>query len=124
MKLLKYSLQLIVIFMYLYIGNFISELLSEIIVIPGSIIGMLLLFISLLLGIVKLEHLEETTHFFLKNMGFFFIPLGVSLIESYILIKSVIWQVTLLLLVSNILVMGITAKVTEIFINRKEKRNV
>ena len=67
MNLLKYSLQLSLIFIYLYLGNFISNLLSNFIVIPGSIIGMLMLFISLLIGIVKLKQLEETTQFFLKN---------------------------------------------------------
>lgn len=124
MKLLKYSLQLSLIFIYLYMGNLISNAISNFIVIPGSIIGMLMLFVSLILGIVKLKQLEETTQFFLKNMGFFFIPLGVSLIESYILLKSVLWQVSLLLVISNILVMGITAKVTEVFIARREKSNV
>lgn len=46
-------------------------------------------------------------------MGFFFIPLGVSLIDSYVDIKPILWQVTLLLVISNILVMGITARVVE-----------
>jgi holin-like protein len=113
MKAIKPIGQFGIIMLFFYVGQYISKLIAPWMVIPGSIIGMLLLFIALLIGVIKLGHVEDVSHFFLKNMGFFFIPLGVSLIDSYVDIKPILWQVTLLLVISNILVMGITARVVE-----------
>jgi len=103
-----------------YCGQWIAGQIESIIVIPGSIIGMLLLYLLLTTGVLKLEHVEGGSQFFLKNMGFFFIPLGVSLIDSYKDIQGVLWQVILILIVTNILVMGVTSKVTEHLMQRKE----
>lgn len=123
MRIFKFGFQLSIIFIFLFLGNYISEIISSFIVIPGSIIGMLLLYVALILNIVKLSFIEETSQFFLNNMGFFFVPLGASIIESYILIQSIIWEVFLILILSNILVMGLTAKIVELLINRKENLN-
>ena len=48
---------------------------------PASVIGMILLLISLFTGILKLEHIREKSDFLLSNMAFFFIPAGVSMIN-------------------------------------------
>ncbi len=119
MNIRKKVLQFIIIMVFFLIGQMISSLIKSVIVIPGSIVGMLLLFVSLLTGAVKIDHVEETGQFFLKYMGFFFIPLGVSLIESYQLIQAVWWQITVILILTNIIVMGVTAKVTEYMIHKK-----
>jgi len=110
----KYLFQLGLIIAFLHIGNLISGMIKPFITIPGSIIGMLLLLVTLNLKIIKLDHVEEVAQPFLKHMGFFFIPLGVSVIESYVLLKDVALQLVFLLLVSNVLVMGVTAKVVDL----------
>ena len=51
---------------------------------PASVIGMLLLFICLLTGILKIEHIQEKADFLLENMAFFFVPAGVSIILMYL----------------------------------------
>lgn len=124
MKAIKPIGQFGIIMLFFYVGQYISKLIAHWMVIPGSIIGMLLLFIALLIGVIKLGYVEDVSHFFLKNMGFFFIPLGVSLIDSYVDIKPILWQVTLLLVISNILVMGITARVVEWVMLRRSRSNL
>jgi holin-like protein len=47
--------------------------------IPGSIIGLVLLFILLAAGIIRLDWIEEVSNFLLDNMGILFVPFGVSL---------------------------------------------
>lgn len=115
MKILRGS---IIIYSYYLLGTFLSDIISPFIVIPASIIGMLLLFLSLLVGLVKDHWLTPITTFFLKHMGFFFIPLGVSIMASYSLIQSIWLEITIILLVTTALVMGITAKVTDYLIKR------
>lgn len=118
---LRYIFQFCVIIMFLLLGNLVSDLISQWLVIPGSIVGMLLLFVALVTNLMPLEYVEETAQFFLNHMGFFFIPLGVSVIESYILIKEVAFQLVLVLILSNMLVMGFTAKATEMMMKRGER---
>ena len=55
---------------------------------PASVIGMLLLFICLLTGILKIEHIQEKADFLLENMAFFFVPAGVSIINYFDVLKS------------------------------------
>jgi holin-like protein len=49
---------------------------------PGSIMGMLLLFLLMTLRIVKTEHVRESAQFFLTYMAAFFIVPTVTLIEK------------------------------------------
>ena len=50
---------------------------------PGSVIGMILLFLLLFLGILRPDHIAQKSDFLLKNMAFFFIPAGVGILESF-----------------------------------------
>lgn len=76
--------------------------------ISGNVIGMLLLFLLLCLGIVKLGQIEDTADFILKNMSFFFIPATVSFINAFDLIKSVIVQLFLIAILTSILTFFVT----------------
>ena len=70
------------------IGEYISSFLQNIITIPGSIIGMILLFLGLQFKIIKLENISYIGDLFLNNMAIFFVPAGVALIKSLHLISS------------------------------------
>jgi holin-like protein len=103
-------------------GNFISNLIADIIVIPGNIIGMVILLTLLTTNVLKLSMIEETGNFMLKYMGFFFVPLTVGLMESYKLIQSSIIQIVVILVLSCIIVMFVSGKVTDLLISYgKEK---
>ena len=119
MRIIKMIPQFALIMMFFYVGNIISQLIKPFILIPGSIVGMILLFLALIFKVVKLEHIEDTSNFFLKNMGFFFVPLGVGVINTFEVLKTIWWQLMIILVFSNIIVMGLTAKITEFLINRK-----
>ncbi len=116
----KNILQFPLVLVFYCLGNILSDLLMPIILIPGSIIGMLLLFTCLYFNIVKLNYVEGISNFFLKYMGFFFVPLGVSLIESYAILSSIWAHILVILVTTSILVMGVSSKVAEMLINKKE----
>jgi holin-like protein len=49
--------------------------------IPGNVVGILMLFGLLSLGVVREEHLREATDFFLKHLLFFFVPITLGLVN-------------------------------------------
>ena len=118
---MKYIKQIIMIIVILILGNLLSSLLQSIIPIPGSIYGMIGLFILLSTGLIKIDMVEDVGEFLLKHMGLFFIPLGVSLMTSLDLIKNVWAELLISLLVSCFIVMLVTSKVTEVVIKIKER---
>ncbi|WP_053955238.1 CidA/LrgA family protein [Inediibacterium massiliense] len=84
--------------------------------IPGSILGMLILFMLLVFNIVKLEWVENCSDFLLKHLAFFFIPSGVGLIAALELLKKNWLPLSVIIFVSTIIVMGITGKIVEKFV--------
>ena len=46
---------------------------------PGSVLGMLVLFVLLSTGVLKLEQIQDVGNFLLSNMTLFFIPAAVVL---------------------------------------------
>ncbi len=49
--------------------------------IPGNVVGVILLFSLLSLGVLKLKHVELAADFLLKHLVFFFVPIAVGLME-------------------------------------------
>ncbi len=123
MKILKIAGQIAIIYIIYQAGNLISNSISQIIIIPGNIIGMAILLLLLTLNFLKLSMIEETSSFMLKYMGFFFVPLTVGIMESYKLIQDSIIQIIIILVISCILVMFVSCKVTDLLISYKEKNH-
>ena len=55
---------------------------------PASVISLILLLVLLLTGIVKVDHVREKSDFLLGNLGFFFVPVSVG-IMNYV---QLIWE--------------------------------
>ena len=118
MKVLK---QILIILGINFAGEFLSYFLH--LPLPGSITGMLLMLVLLLTGVVREGQIAETADFFLNNMGFFFIPAGVSVMVSYEALEGNYTRTLLVIVLSTLAVMSVTSLVTQILIRRKEKRN-
>lgn len=48
---------------------------------PGNVLGVVVLFTLLCLGVVRLKHVERTADFLLRHLVFFFVPIAVGLME-------------------------------------------
>lgn len=72
-------LQCAVIFAFLAFGELVVYLTG--IPVPSSIIGMILLTVSLKAGLVKPAKIERLADFLVRNLGFFFVPAGVGLMN-------------------------------------------
>ena len=90
--------------------------------IPGSIYGLILMFVLLLLRVIKVEHVKETGEFLIEIMPLMFIPAGVGLMESWGDLNSMLVEVIVITIVSTVLVMGVSGKVTELVLKRSARK--
>ncbi|MEI2663203.1 CidA/LrgA family protein [Rossellomorea sp. LJF3] len=90
--------------------------------IPGSIIGMLLLFLLLVTGVLNERILLDGSGFFLRHFSFFFLPLSVSAIVLGPYIIEYGWKLMVILIVSGGIGFLATSVSAEVFIKWKEKR--
>ena len=104
--------------------SFIAELLKRILPlpVPASIYGLVIVLSLLLSGKLKAENIREVSYFLIEIMPIMFLPAAVGLIGSWPTLKPIFIPIIVTTLLSTILVMGISAKVTEIVILFKEKR--
>jgi holin-like protein len=49
--------------------------------VPGNVLGIVILFSLLCLGVIRIEQVEEVADFLLKHLMFFFIPIVAGLME-------------------------------------------
>ncbi|HBF5316680.1 TPA: CidA/LrgA family protein [Clostridioides difficile] len=113
--------QLVIILSIWVIGEYISSFIQGIILIPGNIVGMLLLFLLLQFKVLDLSSIENVSGFFLDNMAIFFIPAGVSLIKSLDLIRENVLVLLLVICLSTLIVMYTTGIIVEKMIKKKEE---
>ncbi len=111
-------------FMIILLVSFVGELLKYVIPlpVPASIYGLVILFILLETGILKLDAVKETAVFLIEIMPLMFIPAGVGLMESWGDLNSMLVEVVVIILVSTVLVMGVSGKVTELVLKRSANR--
>lgn len=88
-----------------------GEILNKVlrIPIPGNILGMILLFVALLTGIIKLHQIEEISKFLLDHLSVLFVPAGVGLLAVTGMLKGSWYLLLLISVVTTILVMSTTA---------------
>ena len=79
LKLLRMIGQGMILWVIFWLGNQITVITR--LPIPGTVFGMVLLFLLLLCGIVKLSYIQEAADFLLRHMVFFFIPIAVGLMD-------------------------------------------
>ncbi len=116
MKLLR---QFLIILIICVIGEVLNKVVH--IPLPGSIIGMLLLFSCLLFGLIKVEMLEDISRFLLDHLAFFFIPSGVGLLAYVGILRANLVPLLVICFVSTILVMVVTGFTVQLIKGRKLK---
>lgn len=119
MKFFRESILLLSIY---FVSEIISKLLN--LPVPGSIIGMILLFVLLTSNIIKIEKVESLANFFLDHLAFFFIPASVGLMTSFASLKGSIFKIILLCILTTIIVISVTGLTVQFICNRKSIKEV
>lgn len=116
---MKYLKQFLIILTISLTGEGLKMLLP--LPIPASIYGMVLMFVLLLTGILKLEMVREAGKFLIEIMPVMFIPAGVGLLSSWGVLKPLLVPVSVITVVSLVLVMGFSGRITQFVIGRSKK---
>lgn len=99
----QYLRSFILIYLCLYAGIFIATLLPF--SIPGSIIGMLIMFTLLALQILPAKWVKPSCHLLIRYMALLFVPIGVGVMQYYDLLKAQFGPIVISCLVSTLVVM-------------------
>ena len=118
MKIVKSIVQIGFLYFLLLIGNSIARLLH--LQIPGSIIGLVLLFLLLQFHIIKLEWIELGASLLLSELLLFFIPSAIGVIDYDALFGVQGMKVVLVIVGSAIIVMFVTGYTAQ-WLERRKK---
>lgn len=117
---MKYIKQFMIILAISFIGELLKYLLP--LPVPASIYGMVLMFVALLTGVIRLEHVRETGKFLIEIMPLMFIPAGVGLMSSWNTLKPLLIPVAVITVVTIVTVMAASGHTAQFILKREEKR--
>lgn len=97
----------VLIYICLYAGIAIASLLP--ITIPGSIIGMLILFVLLSLQILPAKWVKPSCHLLIRYMALLFVPIGVGVMQYVDVIKQQFGPVVVSCFISTLVVLVVVS---------------
>jgi len=115
---LKIIIHIGILYGIYWIGTWIERIFH--LPVPGSVIGMILLFLLLQTNIIKLSWIREGTDFFIKHLTLFFIPATVGIINYLELFIGKGFLLVVITIISTVLVMAGSGLISQWLIRRKE----
>ena len=119
MKYVYFILQMVLLYLIFLIGDWLQAISK--IPIPGSIIGMVFLFLALTFKVIKREWLSLGSSFLLKNLPLLFVPATVGIIDYLDLFKGYGILSLIIAFVSTMLVFITSSMISEKML-KNEKR--
>ncbi|WP_010678471.1 CidA/LrgA family holin-like protein [Bacillus timonensis] len=120
MRYVRICFQIAILYLIYWVGTLIQGLLHT--SIPGSIIGMTLLFILLQTKIIKEKWLGDGAQFLLKFLALLFVPATVGIMDYLSFFKGKGFITVAIVLVSTFLVMITSSVVGEKIAARKQQK--
>ncbi len=115
---MKLIIQIAILFGLYYIGTWIQQYFN--LFIPGSVIGLILMFLLLTTGICKASWIEKGARFMITHLVLFFIPATVGLLNYYYLFKGNGILLILITFFSTLLVMIASGKTSQMLAKRRD----
>ena len=115
---MKLYVQLMIIFMISLVGEGISSVFH--LPVPGSIIGLVLLFLALQFKLLRLRHISMVGNFLLANMTILFLPPAVGIMDKFQVIAPYLLPIILVVLGAIVLNVCVIAVVVQLIKTRFE----
>ena len=115
---MKLYVQLMIIFSISLIGEGISYLFH--LPIPGSIIGLIFLFLALQFKMLRLRHVSMVGNFLLANMTILFLPPAVGIMDKFHVIAPYLLPIVLIIVGAIDINVIVIAVVVHLIKNRFE----
>lgn len=90
---------------------------------PGTVAGMIIMFILLVCGAVKIKQIEKTAGFFLKFLPLFFIPVIVNLLNEKETFQTYGFKLILIIIITTLITLTATGLTAKLMLHILEKRN-
>ncbi|MBS4202425.1 CidA/LrgA family holin-like protein [Bacillus sp. FJAT-49732] len=119
--MVKIILQIGLLYLIFLIGSWIQKSLN--LFIPGSIIGMFLLFVMLMTGIFKQGWIEKGSILLIKYLPLLFLPVTVGIISFPELLNIKGIQLIFVILISTALVMISTGMLSQRLLRKRRYEN-
>lgn len=114
---MKYLKQIVYILLFTLIGQVLEQVVSF--PIPGAIYGLVLLFLALCVGLIKVEDVEDVSKFLISILPVMFVAPSVNLLACWDLIAADIVPILVLNILTTLLVFAVTGLVVGWFIKGK-----
>lgn len=122
MQVIRTIAQIGILAVYYFIGEYIVKATG--IIIPGSIIGLVLLWLSLYFQILPSKFIQEGVSFLLAFLTLFFIPSTVAVINYPELLTKTGVLLMIAVVLSTIFTIVVTGKVSQYIEKRENKEEV
>jgi holin-like protein len=108
--------------MFILLFSFLGEIISTgfRLPVPGSIIGMILLFLALHFKLIRLRQIHDLGQFLLGNMTILFLPASVGIMTQFNAILAFWWQISLIILLALMVNLVVIGKVVALIKRRYE----
>ena len=118
---MQYLKQALIIFGFTMIGQVLEWLIP--LPIPAAIYGFVLLFLALLTGLLKKEHIDETAKFLISAMGVMYVAPAVNILSYYDIIAPQLAGVITVVVTSTAIVFVVSGLVTQWLSKKEGKKN-
>lgn len=108
---MEYLVQLLIILGFTFAGEALSRLIP--LPIPAAVYGLVLLFLGLRTGLVKIEKIQTVGNWLIAIMGVFFVAPVVNLMDSWAAVKAVLVPVLVIVVVSTVAVFAVSGLLTQ-----------
>jgi len=111
MKMIKLLIQTALLFTFYFVGVWLQETLN--LLIPGSVIGMLLLFLLLVFRIIPQNWVDEGSTFLTGILPLLFVPVCVGIMKYTNLFSTEGAIIVLVIFISTLMTLAITGVVSQ-----------
>lgn len=116
-KSMKYLRQFLIILGIAFLGELCHRFIPA--PIPASIYGMVILFLLLWTGILKLDQVKETGHFLVDIMAVLFVCPAVGLLDCWDILQENWVAILGIVVVSFLITFGVSGAVTQYLLKKR-----
>ncbi|WP_294967196.1 CidA/LrgA family protein [Sulfurimonas sp.] len=112
---------IVILFIFQFIGESITTLFS--LIIPGPIVGMVLLLLFLLIIKRSFESLDSAAVWLLRYLALLVIPATAGIITQFDIISKEFWPIVLSLSIGTFVSLAFSMKIMDVLITKQGKDN-
>ena len=111
---MKYLFQFLLISAFYYAGELLHGILP--LPVPAAVYGLVLLFIALCTGVLKLSQIEETADFLLGIMSIMFVPAAVGIVNLLDILADSWWKIVVICILTTFTTIAITGHTAQLLV--------